>query len=272
MIVTFISEAMGQTSVTSNVTASAITMALKYTMKIGVMDTQAKFNRLERMLLEKDFVENELKNISNANIDTFLRELQYGSDQKANDFTLNILNGRLDLLPSTRQNNGEIFVNTISDRIGSLVESVNRYYDVTLIDMHHTNLMYQKYLLDSSDVIVVNINQNIEVLDKTFNSPKLKDYEDKMVYVIGNYEEKSKYNIKNIKRRYGVKNVIAAVPHNAQFMDSCNDSKVIDFFLKNIKATKKDENYFFMDQVDNLVKTILTHKNININLAYKQVG
>ncbi|MEG2110045.1 MAG: hypothetical protein RRY19_09690 [Clostridium sp.] len=272
MIVSFVSESMGQTGVTSNVAAAAITMALQYAIKIVAMDTQLNFSRLEKVLLEKDFVDHELKSISNVNIDTFLRELQYGAGEKAQDFTINILNGRLDLLPSTRQSNEEIFVNAISDKVGVLADSINKYYDIALLDLHHTDLMYQKYLLDRSDVIVVNINQNVEVLEKTFNSPKLKEYEGKIIYVIGNYVEKSKYNVKNIKRRYGVKNVIATVPHNIQFMDSCNDSKAIDFFLKNIKAAKKDENYFFMEQVSNLVKAILTHKNIDININYKQVG
>lgn len=272
MIVSFISETRGQTGVTSNVTASAINMALNYALKIVAMDMQLNFRRLEKILLEKDFVDHELKSISNVNIDTFLRELQYGAGEKIQDFTLNILNSRLDLLPSTRQSNGDIFVNAISDKVNILVDSINKYYDVALIDLHHTDLLYQKCLLDRSDVIVVNINQNIEILEQTFNSPKLKEYEEKIIYVIGNYVEQSKYNVKNIKRRYNVKNVIATVPHNIQFMDSCNDSKAIDFFLKNSKAAKKDNNYFFMEQVSNLVKAILTHKNINININYKRVG
>ena len=77
-----------------------------------------------------------------------------------------------------------------------------------------------------------------------------------------NYESKSKYNIPNIRRKYGIKEEIHAVPHNYVFTDACNDGSVIDFFYKNISADKNDYNGEFIHEIRKITKTILDHVKI----------
>lgn len=272
-IVTFVSAALGQTSVTSNLATIALIAGISYDLKVLTMDTQLTFSRLEKLMLQKDFVETEMKKAGSLNIDAFLREQAYNSEIKISDFSLNIVQGKIDLLPSTRNKHGEIFVNKITDEVEKLLLNARTWYDITFIDMHNFARDYQQTILEKSDLIIVNINQNIDVLEKTFNNEILNKYQDKLIYIIGNYISDSNYNVRNIKRRFGIRNKIFSLPNNVAFMDASNDGKVVDYFIKNINAKNGDRNYQFISQGQKVIKSILKNTNLEESeLIYRKAG
>ncbi|MEG1141784.1 MAG: hypothetical protein RSE41_04975, partial [Clostridia bacterium] len=106
--------------------------------------------------------------------------------------------------------------------------------------------------------------QDIIKIDKFFsNVEKNKLLKDKQViYVIADADEKSKYNVRNIKMRYRIKEPIFLIPHNYLFTDACNDGNVIDYFYKNINADPYDYNGFFINETSKLVEEIILKSKI----------
>ena len=95
------------------------------------------------------------------------------------------------------------------------------------------------------------------------NDEILKDKQ--KIFVIGDYDDKSKYTAYNIASRFKVKEPIFTLPHNMIFADACNDGNVIDFFYKNMNAEKNDYNGKFIASVGEIVQKILDITKIKEN-------
>ncbi|MBQ8040572.1 MAG: hypothetical protein IJ274_12035, partial [Lachnospiraceae bacterium] len=73
--------------------------------------------------------------------------------------------------------------------------------------------------------------------------------EKNVVYLIGGYLEKSRYNTKLFlkKRKGNVQGTLAGViPMNVGFLDAMADGRTLDFLLRNQLSKKNEENYEFI--------------------------
>jgi Flp pilus assembly CpaE family ATPase len=128
------------------------------------------------------------------------------------------------------------------------------------VDLPKTaNEKYVQDVLVDADVVICVVNQDVLKLEEFFNMINKEEIlKDKnKIFIMGNYEEKSKYNVANIRSRYKIKEPIFEVPSNYLFTDACNDGNVIDFFYKNINADKRDYNGNFIYKVSTIAEKIL---------------
>lgn len=170
-----------------------------------------------------------------------------------------VLKQRLDIMYGTNVTTREQFA-SLSNTFPAIVRKANEAYDFVMVDSPKGKEQeYIKELLEDADLVVCTVPQDLVMLDEFFEEiEKNEIIKDKnKIIVIGDYENKSKCNVFNIKGRYKTKYPIFTVPHNYIFMDACNDGAVIDFFYKNIKADARDYNGYFIAEVRKIVKKIL---------------
>ena len=170
-----------------------------------------------------------------------------------------VLKQRLDIMYGTNVTTREQF-KALSDTFPAIIRKANETYDFTFVDTPKgVENAYIREILEDADLIVCTINQDIVGLDSFFKEIEQIDLikNKNKIIVIGDYENKSKCNVFNLKGRYKTKYPVFAVPHNYVFMDACNDGAVIDFFYKNIKADARDYNGYFIAEVRKIVKKIL---------------
>jgi len=170
-----------------------------------------------------------------------------------------VLKQRLDIMYGTNVTTREQF-KALSDTFPAIVRKADDAYDFAIVDCPKgAENPYVKEILEDADVIICTVAQDIVSLDDVFEEiEKIDIIKNKQkLIVIGDYENKSKCNLFNVKGRYKTKYPIFAVPHNYVFMDACNDGAVIDFFYKNIKADARDYNGYFISEVRKIVKKIL---------------
>ncbi|MCX8075315.1 MAG: hypothetical protein N2749_07015 [Clostridia bacterium] len=146
------------------------------------------------------------------------------------------------------------------DSLQYITRKADEVYDIVFIDLPKaSNEQYIKDILNDADIVVCIVNQDVLKLDEFFdliaNEEELKNKS--KIYVVGDYESKSKYNVVNIKNKYRIKDPIYTVPHNYLFSDACNDGNVIDFFYKNINIDSKDYNGKFLFEALNIAERIL---------------
>lgn len=175
-----------------------------------------------------------------------------------------VLKQRLDVMYGTNVSSREQF-DQLTNSLNTVIKKSAETYDLVWVDLPKSDeKSYITSALESADYIICTINQEevslVETIDKYLNNDIIKN-KPKMLLMC-NYEPKSKYNIQNIRRKYGIKENILCVPHNYIFTDACNDGTVIDFFYKNIGADKTDYNGYFIHEIRNIIKLILEHVKI----------
>jgi MinD-like ATPase involved in chromosome partitioning or flagellar assembly len=175
-----------------------------------------------------------------------------------------VLKDRLDVLYGINSKEKEQY-NLMIHNLQFITRKADEIYDLVFVDLPKTTSHdVSKEVLSDADVIVCIVNQDIIKLNDFFdNIDKDEILKNKsIIYVIGDYESRAKYNLRNIKSKYRIKEPIYAVPHNYAFADACNEGSIIDFFYKNLNSERNDDNGEFIFEVSEIVEKIIEESKI----------
>lgn len=175
-----------------------------------------------------------------------------------------VLKDRLDVLYGINSTGEEQF-NLMANNLQFITRKATEVYDLVFVDLpKKKDLQYVKDTLADAEVVVCVVNQDSTKLETFFsdieNNESLKGKS--IIYIIANYEDKSKYNLRNIRSKYGVKEPLYAIPHNYAFADACNDGMVVDFFYRNMNAESNDYNGMFIAEVAKIVAKVIEESKI----------
>ncbi|WDV46951.1 hypothetical protein PV797_04435 [Clostridiaceae bacterium M8S5] len=270
MQIAFWSVVHGQSCTTSNMVAISIMTALDYRFKILLAHNHIDRSTLESSIINRNYLKSDLMNLADTGIDALSRFIKFNKVDKESimNYTSSILKNRLDLLIGTSIKNKEFHKDNLGKVIDTIYTSVNEYYDIVFVDVHSGFNEISSKILDSSDLVVVNLNQNINVIEEFFQNNKFKL--DKYIILLSMYDDKSRFNYKMLSRKYRFKNNFGMIPYCREFADACNDSKAVDFFMKNLNIRKDDSNYMFINKVREAARFIL--KKVNIDVGLKKTG
>lgn len=259
-----------QTGTTCNLVAVATMMVLEYRLKVLVTHNHFDRSALETSFIDRDYVKNELSSLNDVGIDALSSFIKYNKMDKDNisRFTTTILKNKLDLLAGTSITNKELYMKDINEVIDVILAYAKSYYDLIFVDVAPGQADTAKKIFEHSDLIVVNLNQNYNIIEHFFEN--YKEYKDKCFYLLGKYDRNSRFNVKSLQRKFGIKSNIGLVPYNIEFSDACCEAKSIDFMLRNLKADKDDTNYYFIQEVRKTVEIIL--KSLNVDISLKKIG
>jgi len=183
------------------------------------------------------------------------------------DYTKVIFKERLEVIPGLSTIEDIPFedkireVRKIEECYINLIRAANQYYDVVIVDMDKMlSRKTKEEILNLSTVNVYVFSQKMSSINQ-FNKTRQKNedlYKNRCIPVIGKYDSKIKFNSRNIARYLGEKKEFDLVPLNQLYMEAAEEAGVVDLFLKlrNVKD-KTDENYIFMQCVQNLSDNIL---------------
>ncbi|MDQ0271213.1 hypothetical protein [Cytobacillus purgationiresistens] len=259
-IISFWGPIQGQVSTTSNLIAASLILALdKENKKTIITQTEWSKSTLEYAFLKEEN-ENDIFTFSDSGIDALERMAKSHrlTSEKLMDYTKAILRNRLDLLTGSTKTNKEMFegMSGILEMVLSLSKDC---YDYTLVDLPRgsANSMTKK-TLQNSDLIVVNLNQNIHVLESFFKKKdNLEILEGKpYIIVLSQYDPESRFSVKNIQRRYKIKQPIYTIPYNTDFRDTMNQQNVTEFFLRAKNFKKGHQNFYFISEIRRLAAGI----------------
>ena len=231
---------------TSNIHMIAIIFNILYKKRILLMQTHFKNNNLEAPLVGY--------NTGN----TFMKEDIFrgiGLDMAVTYSNMKSLNFKslasccltpaasLLLLPGTLMKNRESYERDIAGSAEFLVRDADALVDCVLIDANSGNDRVSIRLMDSADLIVVNLSQRRCVLEEFFNGYEYKMlHKRKIFYLFGDYDGQSSYNIENCRRKYGRyihRNNSGIIPYSTRYMDAQNESNVISFIRQGLTNGEK---------------------------------
>ncbi|NLO39756.1 MAG: ParA family protein [Ruminiclostridium sp.] len=260
-----------QLGTTQNMAAIAVLTALEYRLRVLMAHTHFDRSSLESAFIEKRYMRDQLTDLSDSGIDALSRFVRFNRVDKdvIAGFSTTILKNKLDLLFGTRNTNREIFFSNLKPVIGTIVQSASAGYDLVLIDTAPGNNDISAKILEQSDLIIVNLSQNIHILEDFLGGSM--DYRDKMMILLGKYDANSRFNLKAIRKKAG--NIpVLAVPYDISFADACAESRVVDFFMKNLTVERDDPHFPFMMGVREAAEAILARLGFETETKRGQAG
>lgn len=252
---------------TLSVVAASTMMAIEEDYSNLILHAHWKSKKIESSFSSYDDLKKmNVFNSSSLGITALIRLIESNklTPESVRNYAKPVLKQRLDVMYGTNVESREQF-SKLTESFPRVVQVANQSYDITWIDCPKSEQReYIKAVVADADMVVVTLDQELvnfdECMDLYASSELIKD-KNKLI-LICNYEEKSKYNIPNLKRRYGIRDTIMSIPTNYVFADACNDGRVIDFFYKNLNADYKDYNGKFIHAVKELNKKILDNIKI----------
>lgn len=175
------------------------------------------------------------------------------------NFTRVVLKNRLDVLCGLKTVIPEDFNKSLM-LYKDIVNMANKYYDLVIVDIEKTlKKETTKALLGASHIIIADFTQNykqyeeyvtaISANKKTFSRVKL-------IPLLTNADEASKYNVKNTSRILKEKD-LNVFPYNPVLKDASSDATLVNFFLRyGLSTTGTDKNTELIKALDEIDKAI----------------
>ncbi|NLK75112.1 MAG: hypothetical protein GX288_07485 [Clostridiales bacterium] len=262
MKITFWSPYPGQAGTTSNILAVSLITTLLYKKPILLTQTHFNYSNLERPLVGSNLRISETSDyFMDMGLDALIRYFKAAklNNDIIENCCISLPKTSLRLLPGTCKTNRESFEYEMNNIIVNLFRVMERSGNIIFTDVSSGDNPISLKIINASDLLVINLNQNISLLDNFFNKYNNVPA-NKVFYLIGNYDKNSKYNINNIRRRYrkyiNIHNS-GVVPYNTKYLDALCDGNIIEFFLDNLKCTKKDLNWYFINHIKVTSKKIM---------------
>ncbi len=256
MKIAFWSCVPGQTGTTSNIMAVSIMSILLHQCKNALMESHHELNSLEEPLIGNKM------NSYDIGIDALARSIKSAplDEKTVVNSSISLLNKQLSLVLGSRKSR-ELYERDMDVVFNRIVDEMQKYHSNVFIDVCSGKNELSDSILSNADLVVVNLSQNKQIINEYFKDDTIDS--GKVIYLIGNYNYNSRYNMKNLIKLYPKfnKNNLAVIPYNVEFMDSQYDGKAIEFMIKNYECSKKDHNYDFIKAVKNAVQLIMARFN-----------
>lgn len=181
------------------------------------------------------------------------------------DYTRVVLKGRFEVLQG--YNGSDEQYKIIQKQYLQIITLAKQVYDVVIIDIDKELENKTKFeILNAVDIVVAMTTQKLENINSLLRTIAEGTILKKTntIITLGKYDEKSKYNAKNISRNIlRTKDIINTVPYNTVIFEDIQEGKLIDTFIRFLRLKSKDENTFFIDEIKRLRESIeKTNENL----------
>ena len=265
-IITFWSnneKAIGQTV---SISAAATIMAVERNYKILLISADYNNKSIENCFgaqesnkeLIKSFIRKpQLTLDSGVNGLLKLTESNRLSPEVIHDYTKIVFKNRLEVLysPLDIEKNKE---DEMPDKFKNIIFNASRYYDYVFVDLKKgTDNANQFEMLKMSDVIVLNIEQNMKNIEELLTMKELENLYSKIIWNLCRYDKNSKYNSKNLVRNILRKQAVYETHYNTLVFDASQEGNLPELMLRFKTLKDEDENKEFFSEIEKLNEGIL---------------
>ncbi len=264
-IISFWSDGEKETGKTSSIAAIATYLSINSNYKTLLFNTEYNDSSLENCFWEQkkskrnmEFILKDRADIAAGTSGVAKAVLSNKtSPEIVKNYTKTIFKNRLEILtePKISQEDYETQRTTYRE----IAKMSNRYYNLVFVDITGSledNIT--RNMLEISDIIVVNLPQNLKKINEYYELKQTEPLFDKYktVVLIGKCDKQSKYNAKNIARYMNIKDLYP-VPYTTQFLEATNEGKVDEYFMKYRVKSHPDENTYFVEEIKNISTRLL---------------
>lgn len=254
MKIAFWSNSPEECRVSPNLAAISVASVIRYPYSIITME-----NRLSSKNLGKAFYGNSRECIlyeAGANyydgkgLEGLVRKIYRGdmNNDMLKTYLKEIISEHLYYIPQSGVIHNEIFDYELSYCIQPLLEIIEEYADICLIDTVGCQLLSTKAILEEADLIVVNLCQKQSILENFFLN--YSSVIPKAIIIISNYEFNSRLNYRKIAKMYELPpEDLTVIPDNVSYDNAYKNGVIVEFLSRNYSCSRESDNYLFMQAV-----------------------
>lgn len=240
MKVVFWSHVRGQCGTTLHMACVAAAQALFSDDRVVLMENHDHLLNIENCLVNRPKPRDELLHENGGYNIYGLESLmeQFPSAGLENEEKLiykcamSFIHDRLFYLPHGYLRNRDLLDYEFSRNMLSLFVGLEKYFDTVYVDTFATGCLSTKTIVESADMVVVNLNQNQMVLDHFFSNFSM--LRNKAIFILGNYNPGRVNSIRSIRRKYQIaEDKIYAVPYCLEAAESESNGGVVNFIERN---------------------------------------
>ena len=158
------------------------------------------------------------------------------------NYTKIIYKNRLEVVTAPKKRD-DLDFNRLYNSCKDILMIERQHYDILFVDLNNgLENETTKEILKMSNIIILNMEQKPSEMQKIYELKQNKELFDakKIMYLINNYDRKSKYSSKNISREMGEKKEIMTVPYANLFVEAVQEGTAAEFFL-NTRIKRLDD-------------------------------
>lgn len=254
---------IGQT--VSAVMSSAI-MAMEHNYKILLVSADFNNTSIENCFGAQESNKEIVKSLvrrPQMNLDSGINGLLKLADSNRvtpeiiHDYTKIVFKNRLEVLYSPMNILDDKIVNLMKN-FKNIILNASRYYDYVFVDLRK-GMKYpsQLEILNISDVIVVNVDQGINTIQKFYEMEETKSFINKIIWNICRYDKKSKYNIKNLTRNILKRQLVYETDYNTLLLEASQEGNVSELLIRLKTLKVEDENSLFISKIQEMNEGIM---------------
>lgn len=264
-IISFWSDGEKETGKTSSIAAIATYLSINSNYKTLLFNTEYNDSSLENCFWEQkknkrnmEFMLKDRADIAAGTSGVAKAVLSNKtSPEIVKNYTKTIFKNRLEILTEPKISHEDY--ETQRTTYKEIAKISNRYYNLVFVDITGSledNIT--RSILEISDIIVVNLPQNLKKINEYYELKQTEHLFDKYktVVLIGKCDRQSKYNAKNVSRYMNIKDLYP-VPYTTQFLEATNEGKVDEYFMKYRAKSHPDENTYFVEEIKNISTRLL---------------
>lgn len=266
-VITFYTSGKDQTGNTASAIALATYMGIVQNKKILFISTALNNNEIKKALWPTQtkkksglFGPNNTVSVNDNGIEGLDRIIRSNriSPDIITDYTRVALKGRLEILQG--YSGSEEQYKEIQKQYLQIIALAKKVYDTVIVDIDRELEAKTKLeILKETDVVVAMTTQKLDNISNTVRTMAegVAFKKSNSILTLGKYDDKSKYNAKNISRNIlKTKEIINTVPYNTVLFEEMQEGRLIDMFIRFLSLNVKDENTFFVDEIKRLKENI----------------
>ncbi len=241
-------------NVTANLAAISVASVSRYPFSVVTIENH--LNRSNLGMAYQGFVKSVLFNEVGTNyydgggIEGFLRKIYRGdvNSQNFNAYFREVIQKRLYYIPQSRIIHSDLFDYEFSHCLQTMLGIIEKKSDICFIDTASNNNLSTKTILDTSDLIVVNLCQDLKILDTFFSN--YSSLIPKSIFIISDYNMHSNLRYKKIAEVYQIsQDDIIPIPSNLGYQLAYNDGSVVAFIRNYYNCPNESPNYTFIRSI-----------------------
>lgn len=254
MLIAFYSSVRGNAGTTSNLCCLATYLAVRKKQRILLWENHTNWNMIGDNINARTKLSLLCESLDSYHINGS-KELFCKLQQRENlDLSCQVQEFAKELYPDTlyylpnRQIESSLFEKELAKVLPSLIKLCKESDELVFMDLQDITKESTRYILEQADLVILNLMQHLNSFDEKLSHNDVS--KSKIRYLIGNYQPNSKYNIKNICRRYKIPNMdIAMIPYNTLCREAMSVGRLLDFMSANVECSVEDSNYSFIQAV-----------------------
>lgn len=262
MKIAFWSNEYEKSSAFYNFVAVSIASVMQYPYTITVLENYLGRDNIGKAYFnhdENNYIKHGGKYYEGGGIEGLLRRLCRGDTQPRRDnhphgdnslellrcYCSEVIPNHLFYIPQSGTINSEIFDYELYFNTSDLLSLIEENSNLCYININKQNHLSSKAFLQEADLIVINLCQNYDYLNKFFQN--YSSLLSKAIFIVGNYSPKSQVSCKRISRLYNIPlEDISPIAFNEEFYIACHQGRAKEFINSNYMCTRDNPNFLFI--------------------------